>query len=311
MSKIMSKIRTFIENPQYFITSPASKGWLNWVPDSLYLKVLYRVIMGRKLNLKNPKEYNEKLQWLKLNDRKPEYSTMVDKYEVRGYIEDLLGDKYLIPCLGIYDSVDDIDIDALPDRFVLKCTHDSGSVEICKDKSSFDIEGARHRLSQAMKRNYYATYREWPYKYVKPRIIAEGYLEGDGGDLKDYKVMCFNGEAKIIEVHENRFVEGKVHTQTFYDREWSIVPVSQECIGTKRCDVPCRRPELLDTMIELSEKIAKDMYHVRVDWYVVGDSLYFGEITFFDGSGFDAFDTVEMELYLGDMIKIPTDKGRA
>ena len=212
----MSKIRTFIENPQYFITSPAAKGWLNWVPDSLYLKVLYRVIMGRKLNLKNPKEYNEKLQWLKLNDRKPEYSTMVDKYEVRGYIEDLLGDKYLIPCLGIYDSVDDIDIDALPDRFVLKCTHDSGSVEICKDKSSFDIEGARHRLSQAMKRNYYATYREWPYKYVKPRIIAEGYLEGDGGDLKDYKVMCFNGEAKIIEVHENRFVEGKVHTQTFY-----------------------------------------------------------------------------------------------
>ena len=223
----MSKIRTFIENPQYFITSPAAKGWLNWVPDSLYLKVLYRIIMGRKLNLKNPKEYNEKLQWLKLNDRKPEYSTMVDKYEVRGYIEDLLGDKYLIPCLGIYDSVDDIDIDALPDRFVLKCTHDSGSVEICKDKSSFDIEGARHRLSQAMKRNYYATYREWPYKSVKPRIIAEGYLEGDGGDLKDYKVMCFNGEAKIIEVHENRFVEGKVHTQTFYDREWGIVPVSQ------------------------------------------------------------------------------------
>ena len=232
----MSKIRTFIENPQYFITSPASKGWLNWVPDSLYLKVLYRVIMGRKLNLKNPKEYNEKLQWLKLNDRKPEYSTMVDKYEVRGYIGDLLGDKYLIPCLGIYDSVDDIDIDALPDKFVLKCTHDSGSVEICKDKSSFDIEGARHRLSQAMKRNYYATYREWPYKYVKPRIIAEGYLEGDGGDLKDYKVMCFNGEAKIIEVHENRFVEGKVHTQTFYDREWNIVPLTQ--IETVTVDRP-------------------------------------------------------------------------
>ena len=303
----MSKIRTFIENPQYFITSPAAKGWLNWVPDSLYLKVLYRVIMGRKLNLKNPKEYNEKLQWLKLNDRKPEYSTMVDKYEVRGYIEDLLGDKYLIPCLGIYDSVDDIDIDALPDRFVLKCTHDSGSVEICKDKSSFDIEGARHRLSQAMKRNYYATYREWPYKYVKPRIIAEGYLEGDGGDLKDYKVMCFNGEAKIIEVHENRFVEGKVHTQTFYDREWRILPVSQECIGTRRSDMPCSRPNLLDKMIGLSEKLAKDMYHARVDWYVVGGRLYFGEITFFDGSGFDAFDSREMELYLGDMIKLPTD----
>ena len=299
----MSKIRTFIENPQYFITSPASKGWLNWVPDSLYLKVLYRVIMGRKLNLKNPKEYNEKLQWLKLNDRKPEYSTMVDKYEVRGYIEDLLGDKYLIPCLGIYDSVDDIDIDALPDRFVLKCTHDSGSVEICKDKSSFDIEGARHRLSQAMKRNYYATYREWPYKYVKPRIIAEGYLEGDGGDLKDYKVMCFNGEAKIIEVHENRFVEGKVHTQTFYDREWNIVPLTQ--VETVTVDRPGERPRQLDEILRLSELIAKDMYHARIDWYIEGDKIYFGEITFFDGSGFESFSTPEMERMLGDMINLP------
>ena len=299
----MSKIRTFIENPQYFITSPASKGWLNWVPDSLYLKVLYRVIMGRKLNLKNPKEYNEKLQWLKLNDRKPEYSTMVDKYEVRGYIEDLLGDKYLIPCLGIYDSVDDIDIDALPDRFVLKCTHDSGSVEICKDKSSFDIEGARHRLSQAMRRNYYATYREWPYKYVKPRIIAEGYLEGDGGDLKDYKVMCFNGEAKIVEVHENRFVEGKVHTQTFYDREWNIVPLTQ--VETVTVDRPGERPRQLDEILRLSELIAKDMYHARIDWYIEGDKIYFGEITFFDGSGFESFSTPEMEMMLGDMINLP------
>ena len=299
----MSKIRTFIENPQYFITSPASKGWLNWVPDSLYLKVLYRVIMGRKLNLKNPKEYNEKLQWLKLNDRKPEYSTMVDKYEVRGYIEDLLGDKYLIPCLGIYDSVDDIDIDALPDRFVLKCTHDSGSVEICKDKSSFDIEGARHRLSQAMKRNYYATYREWPYKYVKPRIIAEGYLEGDGGDLKDYKVMCFNGEAKIIEVHENRFVEGKVHTQTFYDREWGIVPLTQ--VETVTVDRPSERPRQLEEILRLSELIAKNMYHARIDWYIEGDKIYFGEITFYDGSGFESFSTPEMERMLGDMINLP------
>ena len=299
----MSKIRTFIENPQYFITSPAAKGWLNWVPDSLYLKVLYRVIMGRKLNLKNPKEYKEKLQWLKLNDRKPEYSTMVDKYEVRGYIEDLLGDKYLIPCLGIYDSVDDIDIDALPDKFVLKCTHDSGSVEICKDKSSFDIEGARHRLSQAMKRNYYATYREWPYKYVKPRIIAEGYLEGDGGDLKDYKVMCFNGEAKIIEVHENRFVEGKVHTQTFYDREWGIVPLTQ--VETVTVDRPSERPRQLEEILRLSELIAKNMYHARIDWYIEGDKIYFGEITFFDGSGFESFSTPEMERMLGDMINLP------
>ena len=303
MSKIMSKIRTFIDNPQYFITSPAAKGWLDWVPDSLYLKLLYRVIMGRKLNLKNPKEYNEKLQWLKLNDRKPEYAIMVDKYEVRGYIAELLGEQYLIPCLGIYDSVEDIDIDALPDKFVLKCTHDSGSVEICKDKSCYDMEGAKHRLSQAMKRNYYATYREWPYKYVKPRIIAEGYLEGDEGDLKDYKVMCFNGEAKIIEVHENRFVEGKVHTQTFYDREWEIVPLTQ--VETVTVDKPSERPRQLEEILRLSELIAKDMYHARIDWYIEGDKIYFGEITFYDGSGFESFSTPEMERMLGDMIKLP------
>ena len=303
MSKIMSKIRTFIDNPQYFITSPAAKGWLDWVPDSLYLKLLYRVIMGRKLNLKNPKEYNEKLQWLKLNDRKPEYAIMVDKYEVRGYIAELLGEQYLIPCLGIYDSVEDIDIDALPDKFVLKCTHDSGSVEICKDKSCYDMEGAKHRLSQAMKRNYYATYREWPYKYVKPRIIAEGYLEGDEGDLKDYKVMCFNGEAKIIEVHENRFVEGKVHTQTFYDREWEIVPLTQ--VETVTVDKPSERPRQLEEILRLSELIAKDMYHARIDWYIEGDKIYFGEITFYDGSGFESVSTPEMERMLGDMIKLP------
>ena len=299
----MSKIRTFIDNPQYFITSPAAKGWLDWVPDSLYLKLLYRVIMGRKLNLKNPKEYNEKLQWLKLNDRKPEYAIMVDKYEVRGYIAELLGEQYLIPCLGIYDSVEDIDIDALPDKFVLKCTHDSGSVEICKDKSCYDMEGAKHRLSQAMKRNYYATYREWPYKYVKPRIIAEGYLEGDEGDLKDYKVMCFNGEAKIIEVHENRFVEGKVHTQTYYDREWEIVPLTQ--VETVTVDKPSERPRQLEEILRLSELIAKDMYHARIDWYIEGDKIYFGEITFYDGSGFESFSTPEMERMLGDMIKLP------
>lgn len=299
----MSKIKTFIENPQYFITSLAAKGWLDWVPDSLYLKLLYRVIMGRRLNLRNPKEYNEKLQWLKLNDRKPEYAIMVDKYEVRGYIAELLGEQYLISCLGIYDSIEDIDIDALPDRFVLKCTHDSGSVEICKDKSLFDMESAKQRLNQAMKRNYYATYREWPYKDVKPRIIAEGYLEGDEGDLKDYKVMCFNGEAKIIEVHENRFVEGKVHTQTFYDREWNIVPLTQ--VETVTVDRPGERPRQLDEILRLSELIAKDMYHVRIDWYIEGDKIYFGEITFFDGSGFESFSTPEMERMLGDMIKLP------
>lgn len=301
-----SKIKAYLEHPQYFITSPASKGYLDWVPDAIYLKILYRVISHRKLHLKHPKHYNEKLQWMKLNDRKPEYSRMVDKYEVRGYIAELLGEEYLIPCLGVYDSFEDIDFDKLPDRFVIKCTHDSGSVVICRDKSNFDIEAAKNRIQYGMKRNYYSTYREWPYKNVKPRIIIEEYMDGDDdGDLKDYKVMCFGGRAEMIQTHENRFIEGKVHTQTFYDRDWNILDLKQ--FGFEPVDVPSKRPALMDEVLRLAEIVSKDMYHARIDWYIVGDRIYFGEITFYDGSGFYPFVTEEMEEYMGSLIKLPID----
>ena len=208
----MGKIKTFLQNPQYFITSPAAKGWLDWMPDSLYLKLLYKAATGEKCDLKHPVTFNEKLQWLKLHDRKPEYADMVDKYEVRKIIENSIGAEYLIPCYGVYNSFEEIDFSSHPDQFVLKCTHDSGSVIICKDKTEFDRAAAKQSLDASMKRNYYSTYREWPYKYVKPRIIAELYLiDESGDDVKDYKVMCFNGEAKVLVVHENRFTKGKEH----------------------------------------------------------------------------------------------------
>ena len=299
----MGKIKSFLSNPAYFITSPASKGWLNWVPDSLYIKMLYKVLTGEKCNLKQPVTYNEKLQWLKLHDRKPEYGDMVDKYEVRKIIERTIGAEYLIPCYGIYHSFEKIDFDKLPEQFVLKCTHDSGSVEICKDRAEFDIQAAGRRLNKAMKKNYYRTYREWPYKDVKPRIIAEQFMVDESGDdLKDYKIMCFNGTAKIIEVHENRFTEGKVHTQTFYDRNWNKLDIIQE--GLLPVDEMRQKPEQLDEMIALSEKIAKDMIHARIDWYVVGNRIYFGEITFYDGSGFETFPNPKDDEYLGSLIHI-------
>lgn len=303
----MGKISDFISNPAYFVTSPASKGWLDWVPDSIYLKLLYKVVFNRRLNLKHPVGYNEKLQWIKLNDRRPEYVQMVDKYEVRSYIEQTIGSEYLIPCLGLYESVEEIDYSKLPNQFVLKCTHDSGSVEICKDKSCFNIEDSKRRLGAACRRNYYSTYREWPYKEVKPRIIAEKYMmDEESQDLSDYKIMCFNGKAKVIEVHENRFSDEKVHTQTFYDREWNILPISQP--GFNLIEIPSKKPAQLEELIRLSEILAKDIYHVRVDWYIVNEKIYFGEITFFDGSGFDAFTSYEMEEYLGNLIKLPCDK---
>ncbi len=298
-----SKLKTFLKNPAYFITSPAAKGYLNWVPDSIYIKILYKALTGEKCNLKHPVTYNEKLQWLKLHDRKPEYAQMVDKYEVRKYIAKTLGEEYLIPCYGVYDSFDQIDFDKLPDQFVLKCTHDSGSVIICTDKASFHKEVAKEQLSKAMKKNYYDTYREWPYKNVKARIIAEQFMVDESGDdLKDYKIMCFNGIAKIIETHENRFTEGKTHTQTFYDRDFNPLGIIQE--GLEPVKEERKKPVQMDQLLALSETIAKDMYHARIDWYLVQGKIYFGEITFYDGSGFESFPNKEDDLFLGSLIQL-------
>ena len=297
----MSKIKDFLNNPEYFITSPAAKGYLDWVPDELYLKILYRMKLKRKCNMKNPVYYNEKLQWLKVHDRKPEYSQLVDKWEVRTYIADTFGEEYLIPAIGVYNSCSEIDFESLPSEFVMKCTHDSGSVELCTDKAGWDREKACNNIEAALKRNYYKAYREWPYKSVKPRIIIEKYMHDIASDdLKDYKVMCFNGKARVIEVHENRFNEGREHTQTFYTEKWEKLDISQPFSYPTKEDK--ERPKLLDKMIELSETIAKDMYHVRVDWYDVNGKLMFGEITFYDGSGFEPFSKPEHEKYLGDLI---------
>lgn len=300
----MGKLTTFLKNPIYFITSPAAKGYLNWVPDSIYIKILFKALVGEKCHLKHPVTYNEKLQWLKLHDRKPEYSEMVDKYEVRKYIARTLGEEYLIPCFGVYESFDEINFAELPDQFVLKCTHDSGSVIICTDKFKLDIAAAKERLTKAMKKNYYDTYREWPYKGVKPRIIAEKYMVDESGDdLKDYKIMCFNGKAKVIETHENRYTEGKTHTQTFYTENWEKLDIYQVDLYPTKEKRP--KPEQMDTLIALSEKIAHDMYHARVDWYLINGHIYFGEITFYDGSGFEPFPEKKDDVYLGNLLKLP------
>ena len=186
--------------------------------DARYLKMLYKVKTGDSLHLDNPQSLNEKLQWLKIHDRKPTYQTMVDKYEVRKIIAEKVGNEYLIPLLGVWNSFDEIDFEKLPDQFVLKCTHDSGGLAICKDKSRFDIAAARKKINHCMRRNYYLNTREWPYKYVKPRIIAEQYMVDESGwDLKDYKVFCFNGKPDYIEVDFNRSIKHKLNP---YDFDW-------------------------------------------------------------------------------------------
>lgn len=296
-----TKIKRLISKFINIFVAIGSRGYLNWIPDSIYLKILYRGFLGEKLNLKKPRKYNEKLQWLKIYDRKPEYSVMVDKYAVRQYIADKVGDKFLIPCLGIWENVDDIDFEKLPNQFVLKCTHDSGSVVICKEKALLDIETIKRKLYKSCKRNYYYAYREWPYKNVKPRIIAEKYMSDlQEDDLKDYKVLCFGGRAEIIEVHQNRFND-KGHTQDFYDREWNNLHLEQKC--TKNAPEDLARPEKLEEILKLSESVAAELKHVRVDWYIIKNEIYFGEITFFDGAGFEPFPE-KGEMMLGDLIQL-------
>jgi len=299
----MSKIKTFLDNPSYFLTSPAAKGYLDWIPDKIYLKMLYRAKLGKKCNIDKPQSYNEKLQWIKLHDRKAEYSQMVDKWEVRTYIAKLFGEEVLIPCYGVYNSWEEIDFDSLPEEFVIKCTHDSGSIVICRDKQTWNKEEAEIKIKSALKRNYYKAYREWPYKSVKPRIIIEKYMVDEASDdLIDYKIMCFNGKAKVIEVHENRFSNDKEHTQTFYNEKWEKLEIVQH--GLEPVKAEREKPSFLDEMVEKSEIIGADMYHVRVDWYIINGKIYFGEITFFDGSGLEFFPNPEHDRYLGDLIKL-------
>ncbi len=287
-----------IKSPRRLIRILGEKGIFNRVSDKQYLKLVYWGETGKKLNLDNPKTFNEKLQWIKLYDRKPEYSTYVDKYAVREYISEKIGDKYLVPLIGVYNNVDEIVWDKLPGKFVIKCTHGSSCNIICSNKSELNIDEAKAKLNKWMKKSWFWFGREWPYKNVKPRIICEEYISENDEVPDDYKVMCFNGEPKCIQVHKGRFKE---HLQNYYDTEWNVMELSQ---GLPTIDEECEKPEMLDEMLELSRVLSKDINHVRVDFYYVNKKLYFGELTFFDASGFYLFEPEEYDYLLGSWIKL-------
>lgn len=276
-------------------------GLYNNTSDEEYLKKLYKFRMGKELDLNNPETFNEKLQWLKIHNRNPLYTTMVDKYAVKKYVADKIGEKYIIPTLGVWDNVEDITFNKLPKQFVLKCTHDSGGIVICKDKSVLDFNEAKKKLKKSLETNFFLKWREWPYKNVKRRIIAEEFLEdANANELVDYKVLCFNGEPKIVEVHKGRF-NGK-HTTDNYDIFWNKTDIEQ--YDLPKSDEIMPKPAFLEEMLRLSKLLSKDLVHVRVDWYFANNRLYFGELTFFDGSGFNLFCGDADEL-LGSWIKLP------
>ena len=304
----MSSLKTFfnmLKNdrgsiPDALMRRAIRTGITNVIPDKKFLEMSYRSHFHKKLNLKDPKTFNEKLQWLKLYNRKPEYVTMVDKYDVRKYISDHVGEEYLIPCLGVWNTVEEIDYDSLPEKFVLKCTHDSGSVMIC-DKKTLDKDKVKERLGKKLKANMFWWGREWPYKDLKPRIIAEHFMQDESGELRDYKFMCFNGEVKCTFICSDRFSGNGLHV-TFFDRDWNVMPFERSIPSVKE-GLP--KPLNYNKMIELAEKLSKDIPFVRVDFYEVNGQIYFGELTFFPGNGMEAFQPEEWDYKLGEWIKLP------
>lgn len=283
------------------MNSLSFRGYLKWLPDELFLKIMFRLKIGVWPNLKNPKTFNEKIQWLKLHDRNPLYTRLVDKYEVRQYVKDMIGEEYLIPLLGVWDNFDDIDFDALPNQFVLKCTHDSGGLVICKDKSKLNIPAAKKKINACMKRNYYWVLREWPYKNVKPRIVAEKYMEDEPGKgLKDYKFFCFDGIVKAMfvatdrEAHQTKF--------DFFDENFIHLPIKQHYPNNKECKI--EKTAGFEEMKRLASKLTSDFPHCRADFYDVGGKVYFGELTFSHFSGLEPMDPMEWDLKFGEMLDL-------
>ena len=271
--------------------------------DRKFLEALFPLRVGYKLNLDNPRTFNEKLQWLKLYDRKPVYTKMVDKYEAKKYVADIIGEEYIIPTLAVYDKVEDIDFDALPQQFVLKCTHDSGGLVICRDKSKLDKAVAIKKLRDGLKRNYFYQNREWPYKDLKPRIIAEQYMEDESGyELKDYKFFCFDGEPKCLFVATDRGKKDEDTKFDFYDIEFNHLPFLN---GHPNAKVAPVKPENYEEMVDVARKLSQGMCHVRVDLYNVKGKIYFGELTFFHWSGMTPFEPIEWDYKMGEMIKLP------
>ena len=273
------------------------------IPDKIFIKLKYKVAIGKKLNLEKPETFNEKLQWLKLYDRKPEYTKFADKYEVRKYIANVIGEEYLIPVIDVFDCVDQINWGELPNQFVLKCAHGSGSNIICRDKNKLDIGLAEKKLRKWMKYNWYWFGREWQYKNIKPRVICEKYMVDESGtELKDYKFMCFNGKVRCTFVCSNRNTPGGSEID-IYDTDWNLMPFERK--NHPNSGKKISKPKEYAKMVEFAEKLTRNMSFARVDFYEINGHLYFGEITFHPDSGFVGFIPESYDYLMGNWIKLP------
>lgn len=283
-----------------------SRGLFRALPDEAYLKLMYRVKMGKRLNLAQPRTFNEKLQWLKLHDRNPEYTRMVDKYEAKRCAAARIGEEHIIPTLGVWDRVEEIDFESLPNQFVLKCTHDSGSVVLCRDKSELNREAVKRKLERALRSNYYWRGREWPYRDVKPRILAEQYMADESGyELKDYKLLCFDGIPRVMLIMSGRQAPGEETKLDSFDMDFHHLPFTNRHYLNAAHEPGC--PGTFEEMKELAGRLSAGIPHVRVDLYEVAGRVYFGEWTFSYGSGMVPFEPEEWDCKLGEWLKLPCE----
>ena len=298
-----NKIIKANRNPYKVVEYLAMKGHLHWMDDKTYISFLYRGNMGKKLDLKNPQTFNEKLQWLKLYDHKEIYTKLVDKYLVREYIQDKIGKEHLIPLLHKWDNAEDIDISILPEQFVLKCNHDSGSIIVCHDKKSFDLNNARKKLTRCLRNGTYWYTREWPYKNVKPCIIAEKYMEDDTyHDLRDYKFFCFDGIPKAMFIATERLNPEKPTAFDFFDMDFNHLPIKQ---GHPNADVVPNKPINFEKMKEFAHILSEGFPHMRVDFYEINGEIYFGELTFYHFGGIEPFIPESWDDIFGSWLTLP------
>ncbi len=277
------------------------REYVEALPDKEYLEVIYKERVGSYLNLDSPDTFNEKLQWLKLYDRKPIYTTLVDKFTVKEYVAGKIGLQHIIPTFGVYDGFEEIDFDKLPNKFVLKCTHDSGSVVICNDKSKLNFSETKKKLEACLATDYYSLSREWPYKDVKPRIIVEQLLEPSKNEgLNDYKILNFNGDPRIVQVDMDRFNN---HKRNLYDTDWNYINARIQYPNDPMLKV--ERPNLLNRMLEFAKRLSEGIPFVRTDFYCFDNMIFFGEMTFFHEAGFGTFQPDSFNYELGKLLTLP------
>ena len=314
---ILEFSQAFILDKDYRFRFLATRGFYKYMTDEAYLKRMYRATLGKELNLENPVTFNEKLQWLKLHNRRPEYTIMVDKFRVRDYISKTIGEEYLIPLLGVWNSPDEIDFGTLPNRFVLKCNHNSGlGMCICKDKTKLNIKKVKRNLKAGLANDFYYYTREWPYKDVPRKIICEKYMTDCGNhtqncstndsnkdiqdELKDYKFFCFNGKVRFFKIDFDRFVD---HGANYYDLDGNLLPFG-EVVCPPKPERKLEIPKSLEQMVMLATKLSANHPFLRVDFYDVCGKVYFGELTFFPNSGWGEFVPKEWDIKLGEYLNI-------